>query len=74
MAESATFDVFGRKLRVERQGDRWIPYFVEGEGKRRPASDIVISSDIDIDDIATYLDDLLHEWATPRNPSVERIE
>lgn len=68
------FDVFGRVVEVLRAGDRWSAYYLGGEGKRRPARDIVIPSDLDEPEIRRYLDDLCHEWATPENPQVTPLD
>lgn len=38
--------------------------FLGTDGKHRPAN-IVIPSDLDVDGIAQYLDNLFHEVATP---------
>ena len=70
---SLRFDVFGRQVLVTATGDDWAVYYVGSEGKRRPARDIVVPSEIPESGIAQYLDDLCHEWATPRRPVVKRL-
>jgi hypothetical protein len=58
------FDVYGRfQLEVVREKDRWAVYRL-GLGKRAPA-DLAIPSWVAPNEIATYLDDLLHELAGP---------
>jgi hypothetical protein len=58
------FDVYGRfQLEVVREKDQWAVYRL-GPGKRAPA-DLVIPSWVAPSEIATYLDDLLHELAGP---------
>ena len=67
------FDVFGRDIAVVKTETGWQVFYLGNEGKRRPASDIIVPSDITEVEIAHYLDDLCHEWATSRNQSVTRI-
>ncbi|HKE43012.1 MAG TPA: hypothetical protein VKB41_00595 [Steroidobacteraceae bacterium] len=70
---SLKFDVFGRKVLVERSGDRWEVFYVGSEGKRRRAEDIFIPDMVLEDELERYLADLCHEWATPGNPNVVRV-
>ena len=59
------FDVYGRfQLEVAREGNIWVVYRLV-PGKRIRAADLVIPSEIPPHEIATYLDDLLHEGAAP---------
>ena len=44
------------------------------DGKRRPASDIIVPSNIAETEIGQYLEDLCHEWTTDRNKSVNRVD
>ena len=67
------FDVFGRAVIVVRRDHRWCAYYAGSEGKRRPASDIVIPADLEAQALAQYLDDLCHEWASPAHPKVVQI-
>lgn len=66
------FDVFGRRIDVEATADRWIAFLPGADGKRRPA-DIAIPSDLKVDGIVQYLDDLFHEAATPEHPRVRLL-
>lgn len=69
------FDVFGRHILVERHTDRWAVFYAGPEGKRRPADGIMIpSSLLEEEEIERYLDDLCHEWATAKHPSVRRLD
>ena len=72
--DAMRFDVFGRQLVVERLGDRWVAFYQGPEGKRRPADGIVIPPDLLESEIGQYLDDLCHEWATRKHPTVRRLE
>ena len=70
---SMRFNVFGREILVIRSETGW-ELFYPGEGKRRPALDLMMPPDISESEIEQYLGDLCHEWATARHPSVTRIE
>jgi hypothetical protein len=61
---------YGRELQIVRGGERWTVYDLGSESKRRKAADIKIPSDVAVDEIVQYLSDLLHEYATPRDPDV----
>ena len=57
------FDIYGRfRVEVIREEGAWIVYRL-GDGKRRREHELVIPSSLAADEIATYLDDLLHERA-----------
>lgn len=66
-------NVFGKVVQVERTGGCWKAYYVGSEGKRRPADDIVIPEYITDETVVEYIDDLCHEWATPKNNRVAII-
>lgn len=59
------YDVYGRKIEVIKSGEQWKVYILGPEGKKRIAEDIFIPSIIKKEHIEDYLEDLLHEWATP---------
>jgi hypothetical protein len=67
------FDVFGRLVLAMQTKVGWKMYYVGKEGKRRPASDIVVPGDITESNLDKYLADLRHEWSTERNPVVKRL-
>lgn len=59
------FDIYGRyELEVLCEGNRWKVFSV-GAGKRELLNDVVIPNEIGPQEIATYLDALFHELATP---------
>jgi hypothetical protein len=59
------FDVYGRfQLEVAREGNVWAVYRL-APGKRVRAHDLIIPSDVQPSEVATYLDDLFHESAVP---------
>ena len=68
------FDLFGREVLIIRSEDGWQAFYLGNEGKRRPARDIIIPRNIEEENLAQYLDDLCHEWATDRNNSVKRLD
>jgi len=65
--------VYGALIDVERVHGEWRAYHAGTEGKRRDARDIVIPPEINRDQVATYIADLLHERATERYPDVEEL-
>lgn len=68
------FDVFGWDVAVVKTESGWQAYYLGNDGKRRPASDIIVPANIAETEIGQYLDDLCHEWATDRNKSVNRVD
>lgn len=72
--KSLKFNVFGRDVLIENNGNGWQVFYLGTEGKRRPARDIVIPPNIEESKLTQYLDDLCHEWATDRNNSVKRVD
>jgi hypothetical protein len=57
------FNIYGRcQIDVQREHDAWVAYRSE-HGKRSRLNDVVIPADVALDDIATYLDDIFHEYA-----------
>ncbi|MDM8541954.1 hypothetical protein QUF90_12775 [Desulfococcaceae bacterium HSG9] len=67
------FDVFGRNVLIVETESGWQAFYLGNEGKRRPARDIIVPPNILESEIAQYLDDLCHEWATELNKSVKRV-
>ncbi len=51
----------------------WATFYLGVEGKRRPATEIVVPQDIPESEIEQYLGDLCHEWATKQHPDVKRL-
>jgi hypothetical protein len=57
------FDIYGRfQVEVRRENEAWVVYRAE-LGKRSRLHDVVVPPQLDEDDIATYLDDVFHEYA-----------
>ncbi len=67
------FDVFGRQVLVAESENGWAAFYLGAEGKKRPATDIVVPAGISESDIEQYLGDLCHEWATDDHPDVKRL-
>jgi hypothetical protein len=62
--QAMRFDVYDRfQLEVVREKGQWVAYRL-GLGRRAPAN-LAIPSWVAPSEIATYLDDLLHELARP---------
>jgi len=67
-------EVFGKLLEVVRDGDLWKVFYLGNEGKKRPAVDILIPSEVKQEDVAEYLADICHEWARPNKNDVKRLD
>ncbi len=74
MNQRLTFDVFGRLMAVRREASHWRLYDISTPGKRVPVQDVQLPDDLQEGEIAGFLDDIYHEWATPERVSVERLE
>ena len=66
------FNVFGKRVHIERSGTGWRAFYPGSDGKRR-AADFVIPPDVAEGDLALYLGDLFHEEARPSQPDVTRL-
>ncbi len=67
------FDVYGTLMSVHRNRDEW-QLFVESETSiRRRVYDVVIPEELREDELAGYLDDIYHENASEKHPSVKQI-
>jgi hypothetical protein len=67
------FNIYGRfQVEVRRENLTWTVYRAE-VGKRAKMSDVVIPADLRAREIATYLDDMFHEFAGIRQ-CVELIQ
>ncbi|VFQ44601.1 hypothetical protein MSL71_22500 [Desulfoluna butyratoxydans] len=73
MDEKITFNVFGRTVLALRKENTWALFYLGTDGKRRPATDLVVPSDIKSPELEQYLSDLCHEWATEKHPDVFRV-
>jgi hypothetical protein len=67
------FDVFGRTILVEKSADGWMAFYPGNEGKKRPATDIIMPPSLSESDIEQYLADLFHESASKKHPDIKRL-
>ena len=73
MTQTLRFDIYGRyRLEVVRENERWVMYRLD-HGKRRVISDFAIPGSLRPDELAPYLDDMLHELARPGD-NIRRID
>ena len=57
------FDIYGRfQVDIRREGDAWVAYR-PGAGTRTPLADLIVPAHLAAADLATYLDDVYHEFA-----------
>ncbi|WP_413675090.1 hypothetical protein ACEN9H_13030 [Massilia cellulosiltytica] len=57
------FNIYGRfQVDVRRENDAWAVYRAV-PGKRVPFEEVVIPADVPADELATWLDDIFHEYA-----------
>jgi len=68
------FDVFGRKMSVQRKAGEWLLFRDSNTGVRARVHEVVIPEELEEDELATYLADIYHESATEKHPSVVRLD
>jgi hypothetical protein len=68
------YSVFGKKIEIVKEGGQWKVFIPGPEGKKRISPDIIIPSGVQEEDLGKYLEDLLHEWSTPENPQVTKLD
>jgi hypothetical protein len=57
------FNLYGRfQLDVRRENDSWVVYRSE-LGKRTRLNNVVVPPNLETQELATYLDDIFHEFA-----------
>ena len=57
------FNIYGRfQVEIRREHECWTVYRLD-QGKRAKMNNVVIPSEMEEDEIATYLDDIFHELA-----------
>jgi len=64
------FNVFGKNMSVLNVDQQWQLFNESDNGIRSRVYDIVIPSDLTSTELITYLDDMYHEYATDKHPSV----
>ena len=68
------FNVFGKKMVVQRNSEEWRLFLDSGTGVRTRVTDIVIPSDLSEDELVTFLDDMYHEHASEKYPEVVKVK
>ena len=68
------FRAYGKEIEVVWERNRWATYYLGNEGKKRTAYDIIIPSELKEKEIKNYLEDILHEWATPSKNEIIVID
>ena len=74
MRKTIRFDVFGKSMTVERRNNRWPLLRESGTGINSPVPGVEITSDIEEEELARFLDDIFHEHASVENPAVIQIK
>ncbi|MFA0035609.1 hypothetical protein [Vibrio sp. 10N.261.52.A1] len=67
------FRVFHQKMSVQRQNEEWLLYRESETSIRARVYDVIIPSDLAEEELARYLADIYHEFASEKYPSVTRI-
>ncbi|MCP3940132.1 MAG: hypothetical protein GY710_01440 [Desulfobacteraceae bacterium] len=67
------FNVFGRIYSLQRKGEEWHFFIESGTGIRAKVSDVIIPSELKEHELEEYLDDIYHENASEKYPSVIRL-
>ncbi|WP_218126942.1 DUF7661 family protein [Ferrimonas sediminum] len=67
------FDVFGIRMSVLRQDDEWLLFRDADCGVRARVYEVVIPPQLTEAELRRYLDDVFHERASLRHPSVRRL-
>lgn len=68
------FDVFGKRMSVQRKDDEWLLYRESNTGVRARVFQVAIPADLKETELATYLADIFHENANEKHPSVVRLD
>ena len=65
-------NAYGKLLEITRENEMWVIYEL-GEGKKSRSNDVFIPSEYNEAEVVRFLEDILHERATPENPSIKVI-
>ncbi|WP_260679255.1 hypothetical protein [Thalassomonas sp. M1454] len=68
------FNVFGKKMSVVKKDQQWLLFNESDTGMRSRVYDVVIPQDLDIAELATYLDDIFHEYSSDKHPKVVKLD
>lgn len=67
------FQLFHQRMSVQRQNEEWLLYRESETSIRARVYDVIIPSDLAEEELARYLADIYHEFASEKYPSVTRI-
>ena len=67
------FQVFHQRMSVQRQNEEWLLYRESETSIRARVYDVIIPSDLAEEELARYLADIYHKFASEKYPSVTRI-
>ncbi|EGU41206.1 DUF7661 family protein [Vibrio splendidus] len=67
------FQVFHQRMSVQRQNEEWLLYRESETSIRARVYDMSIPSDLAEEELARYLADIYHEFASEKYPSMTRI-
>ena len=67
------FQVFHQSMSIQRKGEEWLLYRESDTSIRSRIYDVVIPSDLAEEELARYLADIYHEFATEKYQSVTRV-
>lgn len=67
------FNVFGKKMSVQRKNDQWLLFSDSNSGMRARVYDVVIPPDLAESALVQYLDDIYHEYSCERQPNVVKL-
>ncbi len=67
------FQVFHQRMSVQRQNEEWLLYRESETSIRARVYDVIIPSDLAEEELARYLADIYHEFASEKYPSMTRI-
>ena len=68
------FDVFGKRMSVQRKDGEWLLFRNSNTGVRARVYEVVIPDDLEESELGTYLADIYHETASERHSSVVRLD
>jgi hypothetical protein len=67
------FDVFGKRISVQRKDDEWLLFRESDTGVRAREFGIVIPADLAESELVTCLADIFHEGATEKYSSITKL-
>ena len=68
------FDVFGKRMSVQRKEGEWLLFRDSNTGVRARVYEVVIPDDLEESELASYLADIYHETASEKHSTVVRLD